>query len=422
MMNGRATRFTDVHVFDGTGNATFGPTNVVVADGHIAGIGADAALAADGRDLVSIDGTGCTLMPGLIDAHWHAMMAAVPMQVAMAAGLDFLAILAADQARATLHRGFTSVRDMGGPSFGLKRAIDEGLTPGPRIWPSGAFISQTAGHGDFRLPYEVPRAAGEPLSHIERVGVGVIADSPDEVRLRAREQLRMGASQLKLMAGGGVASMYDPLDVTQYTRAEIAAAVEAAENWGTYVTVHVYTPRGMRMAIEAGVRSIEHGQLADEATAELMAERGIWWSLQPFLDDEDANPQVDPASRAKQLVMTAGTDAAYALAKKHGIRTAWGTDTLFDAGLAAKQGKQLAKMARWYSPAEVLRMVTADNAELLALSGARSPYPGRLGVVADGAIADLLLVAGDPLADLSIMADPVNLKVVMKGGVIVSGR
>jgi imidazolonepropionase-like amidohydrolase len=422
MMNGRATRFTDVRVFDGTGNATFGPTNVVVADGHIAGIGADAALAADGRDLVSIDGTGCTLMPGLIDAHWHAMMAAVPMQVAMAAGLDFLAILAADQARATLHRGFTSVRDMGGPSFGLKRAIDEGLTPGPRIWPSGAFISQTAGHGDFRLPYEVPRAAGEPLSHIERVGVGVIADSPDEVRLRAREQLRMGASQLKLMAGGGVASMYDPLDVTQYTRAEIAAAVEAAENWGTYVTVHVYTPRGMRMAIEAGVRSIEHGQLADEATAELMAERGIWWSLQPFLDDEDANPQVDPASRAKQLVMTAGTDAAYALAKKHGIRTAWGTDTLFDAGLAAKQGKQLAKMARWYSPAEVLRMVTADNAELLALSGARSPYPGRLGVVADGAIADLLLVAGDPLADLSIMADPVNLKVVMKGGVIVSGR
>jgi imidazolonepropionase-like amidohydrolase len=344
------------------------------------------------------------------------------MQVAMAAGLDFLAILAADQARATLHRGFTSVRDMGGPSFGLKRAIDEGLTPGPRIWPSGAFISQTAGHGDFRLPYEVPRAAGEPLSHIERVGVGVIADSPDEVRLRAREQLRMGASQLKLMAGGGVASMYDPLDVTQYTRAEIAAAVEAAENWGTYVTVHVYTPRGMRMAIEAGVRSIEHGQLADEATAELMAERGIWWSLQPFLDDEDANPQVDPASRAKQLVMTAGTDAAYALAKKHGIRTAWGTDTLFDAGLAAKQGKQLAKMARWYSPAEVLRMVTADNAELLALSGARSPYPGRLGVVADGAIADLLLVAGDPLADLSIMADPVNVKVVMKGGVIVSGR
>ena len=143
---------------------------------------------------------------------------------------------------------------------------------------------------------------------------------------------------------------------------------------GTYVAVHVYTPRAVRQSIAAGVKCIDHGQLLDEATAKLMAEKGIWWSLQPFLDDEDAIPFPEgSANRAKQLEMTSGTDTAFKLAKKYKIKTAWGTDTLFDAGLAAKQGKQLAKMVRWYTPAEVLRMATSGNAELLELSGPRSP-------------------------------------------------
>jgi imidazolonepropionase-like amidohydrolase len=188
-----------------------------------------------------------------------------------------------------LLRGFTTIRDLGGPSFGLKMAIDQGITPGPRIYPSGAFISQTSGHGDFRMPYEIPRTIGGPLSHSEQMGAAAIADSPDEVRLRTREQLMKGATQIKLMAGGGVASPYDPLDVAQYTEAEFRAAVEAAENWGTYVTVHAYTPKAIKTAIAGGVKCIDHGQLADEASAKLMADKGIWWSLQPFLDDEDAN-------------------------------------------------------------------------------------------------------------------------------------
>jgi len=315
-----------------------------------------------------------------------------------------------------LMRGFTSIRDLGGPVFGLKRGIDAGLVPGPRIWPSGAFISQTGGHGDFRLPNDLPARPGDH-TYSERVGAAAIADDPDTVRLRTREQLALGASQIKLMAGGGVASNYDPLDVTQYTVPELRAAVEAAENWGTYVTVHAYTPRAVRQAIEAGVRCIDHGQLLDDTTAKLIAERDVWWSLQPFLDDRPSPFPEGSTNRRKQLEMYNGTDTAYTLARKYKIKTAWGTDTLFDANVAATQGAQLAKMVRWYTPAEVLKMATADNAELLALSGPRSPYPGRLGVVEEGALADLLLVDGDPVADINLIADAAkNFVIIMKDG------
>jgi imidazolonepropionase-like amidohydrolase len=219
------------------------------------------------------------------------------------------------------------------------------------------------------------------------------------------------------MAGGGVASPYDPIDVTQYTGAELRAAVEAADHWGTYVMVHAYTPRSITQAVRAGVRCIEHGHLADDATAELLAETGTWWSLQPFLDDEDAYQAPDPAARAKQLQVTAGTDHSYQLARKHGVKVAWGSDILFDSALAARQGKVLAKLTRWYTAGEVLVSATSHNADLLALSGPRNPYPGRLGVVEPGALADLLLVDGDPLSNLDLLADPDrSLLVVMKDG------
>ena len=237
---------------------------------------------------------------------------------------------------------------------------------------------------------------------------------------RVREQLMRGASQIKLMAGGGVASDFDPLDVTQFTEDEMRAAVAAAANWGTYVTVHAYTPKAMQQAIRAGVMCIEHGQLADAATAKMMAEKGIWWSLQPFLDDEDAIPFPEgSANRKKQLEMMAGTDNAYNLAKQYKIKTAFGTDTLFDAKLASRQGAQLAKLTRWYAPAEVLAMATRANGELLVLSGRRTPYEGKLGVVEEGALADLLLVDGDPIANIKLIEDPrKNFLVIMKDGKI----
>ena len=414
-----ATLFQNVRIFDGKNDLISAPSDVLVEGSRIARISATTPVSDLDRHVTFVAGGGRVLMPGLIDAHWHAMFATLPFVALTTADVGYANLAAGQAAEATLLRGFTAVRDVGGPVFGLKRAIDEGIVVGPRIYPSGAFISQTSGHGDFRMPYEVPRAVGDPLSYLERVGISAIADSPDEVRLRAREQLRQGASQLKLMAGGGVASHFDPIDATQYTEAEIRAAVEAAENWGTYVTVHAYTPHSIRNAVAAGVKCVEHGQLIDEPTAELLAQHEVWLSLQPFLDDEDAIPLPDPEQRRKAGEVFAGTDTAYTLANRYGIRVAFGTDTLFDPRLAARQGAQLAKLVRWYPTAGVLKMATSDNAELLALSGPRNPYPGKLGVVEEGALADLLLVDGDPMQNIRLLEDPAtNLLVIMKDGQI----
>jgi imidazolonepropionase-like amidohydrolase len=413
------TLFQNVRIFDGRSAALSAPSNVLVKDGIIARISAGPIAVDANAKARIIVANGRVLMPGLIDAHWHAIMAATPQMVLMTADPNYLQLVAAQQAQATLMRGFTTVRDLGGPVFGLKRAIDEGVAVGPRVYPSGAFISQTSGHGDFRFSFEVPRQPGGPLSYSERLGVAAIADSPDEVRLRTREQLRGGASQIKLMAGGGVASPYNPIESTQYTEPEIRAAVEAAENWGTYVTVHAYTPRAIRQALAAGVKCIEHGQLIDESTAKLLADNGIWWSLQPLLDDEDAPPLVNPVSQQKALQVFAGTDNAYKLARKYNVKTAFGTDILFDARLTTRQGAILAKLVRWYTPGETLKMATADNGELMALSGFINPYPGKLGVVEEGALADLLLVDGNPLENIKLIADPDrNFVVIMKGGTI----
>ena len=195
--------------------------------------------------------------------------------------------------------------------------IDEGIVAGPRIYPCGAMITITSGHDDFRQKFELPRTSND-LSRIEQIGAAMIADSPDEVRRRTREQLMLGATQIKLTAGGGVASPHSPIDVSTFTEEELHAAVEGAENWGTCLTVHAYTSPSMQRAIAAGVRCIEHGHLMDEATAKLMAEKGIWLSIQPFLDDEDL-PAFPEGSfqRAKIMEVVGGTDRAYRLAKTH---------------------------------------------------------------------------------------------------------
>jgi imidazolonepropionase-like amidohydrolase len=364
-----------------------------------------------------IDGGGRTLMPGLIDMHWHTLLVRPSHAELLTIDVGYLNLLAGAEATATLMRGFTTVRDMGGPAFGLKHAIDEGTIAGPRIYPSGAIITITSGHGDFRLPIELPRVLGEPQSRGEQVGAAMIADSPDEVRVRVREQLLQGATQIKLTAGGGVASPNSPLDASTFTEAELRAAVEAAENWGTYVTVHAYTPVAIRRAIDAGVKCIEHAHLMDEPTAKLIAEKGIWLSTQAFPDElADAFP---PGSeeRAKALEVFAGMDSTFTLAKKYKIKTAFGTDVLFSPGLATRHGELLTKLVRWYSPAEVLAMATGTNAQLLALSGKRSPYPGKLGVVEEGALADLLLVDGNPIEDIRLIEDPdKNFVLIMKDG------
>jgi imidazolonepropionase-like amidohydrolase len=413
------TLFSDVRVFDGRTSVLSPSSNVVVRGATIESVSTQPIPTAHGEDRLQIDGGGRVLMPGLIDAHWHAMAAALPLTSVLEADVGYVNLAAGAQAKRTLHRGFTTVRDVGGPVFGLKTAIDDGTIEGPRIYPSGAFITQTAGHGDFRMRHEASRAACGAVSHGEAIGLSTIADGVDAVLRAGREQLMLGATQIKMMAGGGVASRYDPIDVTQYTEAELRAGVAVAENWGTYVLVHAFTPRAVQQSLRAGVRCIEHGFLLDDATAEKIAERDAWWSMQPMLGDDDAIHFEDPAKQQMLAQVTAGTDRAFELAKKHGVKLAWGTDTLFDAGLADRQGRQLAKMSRWFAPAEVLTMATSQNAALCAMSGPRNPYPGRLGVIEVGALADLLLVDGDPLADLDLLADPDRtLLVIMKNGTI----
>jgi len=246
-----AVVFKDVKVFDGKSAKRTERTTVLVVGNRIERIGG--AIAVPGNATV-IEGGGRTLMPGLIDAHWHAMLVRPTPTEALTWDIGYANLVAGSEAADTLMRGFTTVRDMGGSVFGLKRAIDEGVVVGPRIYPSGAMITTTGGHGDFRQPFELPRTLGSALTRMEQIGGSMLADSPDEVRLRVREQLMLGATQIKLTAGGGVASPHSPLDVTTFTEPELRAAVEAAENWGTYVTVHAYTPASIKRAIDAGVK------------------------------------------------------------------------------------------------------------------------------------------------------------------------
>jgi imidazolonepropionase-like amidohydrolase len=409
-----AVLFQNVRIFDGKNGALSAPSNVLVRNNKIERISA-AAITADAQ---VVNGGGRVLMPGLIDAHWHAMLVRPTPVSALTGDVGYNNLLAAAEATSTLMRGFTTIRDLGGPTFGLKQAIDEGLVAGPRIYPSGAVITVTSGHGDFRQLSDLPRTIGGMLSRMEKLGASMVADSPDEVRLRAREQLMQGATQIKLTAGGGVASPFSPLDVSTFTEPELRAAVEAAENWGTYVAAHAYTPVSIQRSIAAGVKCIEHGHLMDDATARLMAEKGIWLSTQPFLDVSAASG-LGPAEQAKLRQVVTGTDTVYALAKKYGIKTAFGTDVLFSQALAERQGAMLASMTRWYTPAETLIMATSTNAELLGLSGKRNPYPGRLGVVEEGALADLLLVDGNPIDNIKLIEDPAkNFLLIMKAGKI----
>lgn len=410
--------FREVRVLDTVRGRLGAPTDVLVRDDRIVAIGAGAQGSTSASARV-IEGRGRTLMPGLIDAHWHSTFSALSQAAMTAPGAnpETLAAAVATESSRTLLRGFTSVRDVGGPIFDLKAAIDAGKVAGPRIWPSGATVSQTSGHGDMRQPHERSRRFFGKPSLAEEMGATFIADGRDEVLTAVRENLRMGASQIKLMAGGGTSSAYDPVDVTQYTLDEMRAAVEAAEDWGTYVTVHAYTVRAVRRAIEAGVKCIEHGQLLDEDTLRLMARQGIWLSTQTLRPSTEA---MDPMRREKRKPVIEGQARTIAAAKRAGVRMAWGTDFLFEPALNVEQNAFILGLREWFTPAEILKMVTHDNAELLALSGLRSPYPGRLGVVEEGALADLLLVEGDPLTDLELIADPArNFAVIVKGGRVV---
>lgn len=407
----------NVEIFNGKDARTFSG-NLLIRNNRIETISAAPIETPSERPVTVIDGKGRFLMPGLIDAHWHAYLCCNTMTDLLAGDPSYTHLMAGREAAETLQRGFTAIRDAGGPVFGLKRAIDSGTLRGPRIYPSGAMISQTSGHGDFRMIYEHAHGGcGCEMAHVEQIGASKIADGADAVTAAVRENLRQGASQIKLMAGGGAASLYDPLDVTEFFEEELRAAVRAAEDWGTYVMVHVYNPRGIARALKAGVRSIEHGHLIDETTMALLAESGAWLSMQAFTVEDNTYPS--PVQQAKHLQICNGTDRTYRLAKKHGVKLAWGTDLLFDPANTKNQNRGIVKLQKWFTNFEILRMVTCDNARLLALSGARNPYPGNLGVIEEGALADLLVIEGNPLERIEVLENPHdNLRVIVKDGVV----
>jgi len=411
--------FINCHIFDGSSETLIKNGRVLVEGNLIKSVGG-ASLKAAKRATV-IDCGGKILMPGLIDMHWHSAYANIPMQLGLNSDHAYHLLIGAKGNTDALLRGFTTVRYVGGNVFSLAKLTDAGVYMGPRIFPSGPAISQTSGHTDFRPATAVPADSTMPLIYMERVGHVMVADGVPQVLKRTREALRMGATQIKINSGGGVSSTFDPLDVTQFTMAETKAAVQAAKDWNTYVATHTFTDEATRRALEAGVMSIEHGHLLSEEILRLMKEKGAFLSMQPLLDDEDAIPFPEGSfSRQKYIQVTKGTDRVYRLAKKIGVKIVFGTDTLFDPALAAKQGKVLAKLGRWFSPVEALRQATSTAAELLKLSGPRSPYrDGPLGVIRQGAYADLILVNGNPLENLNLIADPgKNFSVIMKNGTI----
>jgi len=395
--------------------------NLVKADVLVAGnlVKAIAPGVAAPKGAFEIDGEGHTLIPGLIDAHWHGLYAEASMLTLYSTGEGYWNLMIATFNRNALMRGFTTVRDAAGPTMDVAKATNQGLIVGPRVFPSGPAISQTGGHMDYRWTRDLP-ATPDKLNSLDTNHMAYIADGVPEVQKRVRENLMAGATQIKVMAGGGVSSTYDPIDTIQYTPEELKAAVVAASNWGTYVMTHAIADAPVNQAIEAGVKSIEHAHLATRKTLERMKEKGVWLSTQPFLADEDAPKFTLEGQRAKYKQVTDGTDFIYKTAKELGVKIAFGTDTLFAPEQARKMGAVLAKLERWFTPYEALKMATCDNAELLKLSGERNPYKdGPLGVIKEGAYADMILVDGNPLQNLKLVADPVkNFDMIMKDGVI----
>ena len=408
--------FGNFLLFDGKSGVLRGGLRLLVEGNRIKQIATGDVTPPEGARM--IDCGGRVIMPGLIDAHWHTIFAAVSVNALFSADIGYIFLTASAEAERTLMRGFTTVRDLGGPSFALKQAIDEGLVTGPRIYPSGALITTTGGHGDLRFLSDLPRRPGGPLSYMERTGAASIADSADEVRLRVREQLLRGASQIKLMGGGGVASPRTTLNMFTFSEPEFRAGVEAAADGNTYVAVHAYPPAQIQRAIAAGVQCIEHGHLMDERTAMLMAEKDIWLSTQPFVSDDDAAPMTGQ-SRTNLLQVIAGSNTMYALAKEHKLKTAFGTDLLFSSTITERQGFMLTHLTRWYDNADILKMATSVNGELLAMSGPRNPYQGKLGIIEENALADLLVVDGNPIDDIELVARPdKNFLIIMKDGKI----
>jgi len=396
----------DVAIVDATHPEPSARTDVLLRDGQIAAIGGAAA----GDGVSTVDGSGCTLLPGLTDAHVHLALVTADVLPSSESWIAHV-LRVAHMINGALEEGFTTVRDAGGLEPAWARAVADGLLVGPRILPSGSVISQTGGHGDLRAAHEAVHGGG---SIPGLVAMPEIVDGPDAVRRAAREQLRRGATQIKLLASGGIVSPTDPFDSNQLSVAEIAAAVEAAADWGTYVLAHCHTSPAIERAIEAGVRSIEHASILEPQTAARMAERGTFMvptlqaleMLARFPERWHLSPE--KVARLRSVRDTARDSVV--LAADAGVAIGSGSDVV--GPWQGRRGEEIVLKAEILGPHRAITSATATNAALFRMAD-------RIGTVEVGKEADLILVEGDPLADVGLLADPSCIPVVIQAGRVV---
>lgn len=414
----------NVNIWDGTSNFLIENSDVLIENNLIKKI---AKNISEPQECTIIDGKGNTLIPGLSDAHVHLSANMSSSEARNDAHWMYTSIRTAKAAENFLMLGFTTVRDLGGPVFGIKRAVDEGLVPGPRIYPSGAYISQTSGHGDMRSANETSiLLSGGQMHASDHLGWAFVVDGVPEVLKAARENLRRGATQLKVMAGGGIASDFDPIHSVQFTKEELEAAVQAAADWDTYVAVHIYESRGAIRALNAGVKCLDHGHLINEETVKLIKEKDAWLVPQAFWTETPASfwvpgkDTIPEALNKKIKPVLEGTAKVFKLAKEYDINVGFGSDAYGDLGYESYALTEFTTRAKWYSPLEILKQATSENARLFSLSGKINPYTeGEIGVIKEGAYADLLIYEGNPIENIEVVAHPEKtLKLIMKDGEI----
>jgi imidazolonepropionase-like amidohydrolase len=402
----------NVRIFNGVDNdLTSG--NLLIVDGSIEKISANPIAAPD--DATILAGNNRIVTPGFIDLHVHLGMhspSGLWREHATAAGARSVAA-----AKFFLDHGFTTIRDAGGTHPDLARAFNSGQLYGPRVFPSGAIVSQTAGHGDWRMPHEPNPAhtGGNPYMTSDNA---MMADGVDATLTAVRENLKNGATQIKIMGGGGVMSDYDPIHTLQPSPAEIRAAVQAAGDWGTYVLAHAYTSDAVTRLVENGVKCIEHGLLIDDATARMVKKNDVAISTQLVIFrllvgmDDLSDVQKEKAHQVR-----AGQENLIALLKKYEIATGFSTDFIF--GQYKDLPREFTERAKFWSNAEVLRQATSESARIIRMAGKLNRH-GNFGEIREGWVADLLLHEGELLEDLSLLADPhSNLALIMKDGKII---
>ena len=405
----------NVRIFNGV-DAGLTPGHVLIEDGLITKVSGDPIETPDGATV--LDGDNRVLTPGFIDLHVHLTMH-VPWDQ-QGAHATVMGAVAGNVARHFLDSGFTTIRDAGGTHPDLARAIEAGTIYGPRVFPSGAVLSQTAGHGDARHSDQGHPGlqGGSPYGTAD---THVIVDGVDQHLMAVRENLRHGATQIKIMGGGGVMSDYDPIHSLQPSPAEIRAAVQAASDWDTYVMAHAYTSDAARRLIDNGVRCIEHGLLIDDATAKYAKENDVVISTQLVVFRELRNlPGISETNLEKLAVVLEGQENLIGLIKKYDITTGFSTDLI--AGMHPLLTREFTERAMYWTPAEVLVQATSESAEIIRMAGRLNRH-GNFGEIREGWVADILLINGNPLEDISVLRDPGNnLALIMKGGEIVKNQ